>query len=113
MNFLLLIAACLFTCCGQLFQKQAVEAWRGQPVTLNRLAGSPWLWAAIGSLGLGMLLWLLVLQRMAVGIAYPMLSLNFVLVTLASALWFGEPVDRRHWLGVALIVAGIVLLRGS
>ncbi len=43
-----------------------------------------WLGLALACLGLAMVLWLLVLQNVPVGIAYPMLSLNFVWVTLAA-----------------------------
>jgi undecaprenyl phosphate-alpha-L-ara4N flippase subunit ArnE len=56
------------------------------------------------------LLWLLVLQRMDVGVAYPMLALNFVLITLTGRYLFKESVDGRHWFGVALILVGVVLL---
>jgi undecaprenyl phosphate-alpha-L-ara4N flippase subunit ArnE len=56
------------------------------------------------------LVWLLVLQRLEVGIAYPMLSLNFVLITLIARFVFREPIDRQHWLGVALVIGGVVLL---
>lgn len=61
-------------------------------------------------LGLGLLVWLLVLQRLEVGVAYPMLSLNFVLITLVARFVFHESIDRRHWLGVALVIGGVVLL---
>ncbi|MGL4270779.1 MAG: EamA family transporter, partial [Pseudomonas paracarnis] len=40
----------------------------------------------------------------------PMLSLNFVLVTLMARFVFHEPIDARHWLGVGLVIAGVVLL---
>lgn len=59
-----------------------------------------------------MLLWLSVLQSIPVSVAYPMLSLNFVWVTLAAR-GSGEPVARRHWVGVGLIVVGIVVLGSS
>ena len=39
-----------------------------------------------------------------------MLSLNFVFVTLVAHYLFHEPIDARHWFGVALIVAGVALL---
>ena len=55
-------------------------------------------------------LWLLVLQRLEVGIAYPMLSLNFVLITLIARFVFREPIDRQHWIGVALVIGGVALL---
>ena len=106
----LLLAACLLTCMGQVAQKFAVESWRDQPSTLLAKLRSPWLWLALASLGLGLLVWLLVLQRLEVGIAYPMLSLNFVLVTLVARFVFKEHIDTRHWLGVVLVIAGVVLL---
>ncbi|AZD08449.1 Undecaprenyl phosphate-aminoarabinose flippase subunit ArnE [Pseudomonas chlororaphis] len=110
MSLLLLLAACLLTCLGQLAQKFAVESWRGQPSGALDKLRSPWLWLALASLGLGLLVWLLVLQRVEVGIAYPMLSLNFVLITLIARFVFHEAIDRRHWLGVALVLAGVLLL---
>ncbi|AZD79614.1 4-amino-4-deoxy-L-arabinose-phosphoundecaprenol flippase subunit ArnE [Pseudomonas chlororaphis] len=110
MSLLLLLVACLLTCLGQIAQKFAVESWRGQPSGALAKLLSPWLWLALASLGLGLLVWLLVLQRVEVGIAYPMLSLNFVLITLIARFVFHEAIDRRHWLGVALVLAGVLLL---
>jgi undecaprenyl phosphate-alpha-L-ara4N flippase subunit ArnE len=107
MSLLLLLAACLMTCLGQIAQKYAVESWRGRPSGWADKLCSPWLWLALVSLGLGLLVWLLVLQRLEVGIAYPMLSLNFVLV---ARFVFHETIDRRHWLGVALVIGGVALL---
>ncbi|MFO2463413.1 4-amino-4-deoxy-L-arabinose-phosphoundecaprenol flippase subunit ArnE [Pseudomonas sp. 15FMM2] len=109
-TLLLLLAACLLTCLGQVSQKCAVEGWRGQPGGWRMKLRTPWLWSALMCLGLGLLVWLLVLQRLEVGIAYPMLSLNFVLITLVARFVFHEAVDRRHWAGVVLIITGVVLL---
>jgi len=110
MSLLLLMAVCVLTCLGQIAQKYAVESWRGQPSGWDRTLRSPWLWLALVALGAGLLVWLLVLQRLEVGIAYPMLSLNFVLITLVARFVFHETIDRRHWLGVALVMGGVVLL---
>ncbi|MFJ5282730.1 4-amino-4-deoxy-L-arabinose-phosphoundecaprenol flippase subunit ArnE [Pseudomonas sp. NPDC088429] len=109
MSLLLLLAACLLTCLGQVAQKYAVESWRGDSSLTAKLR-SPWLWLALLALGSGLLVWLLVLQRIEVGIAYPMLSLNFVLITLIARFVFREPIDRQHWLGVALVIGGVALL---
>lgn len=110
MTALLLAGVCLLTCFGQIAQKLAVESWRGRDLGSLAKLFSPWLLLAMACLGLGLLLWLLVLQRLPVGLAYPMLSLNFVLVTLAARYLFREPVDGRHWLGIALIGGGVALL---
>ena len=110
MTLTLLLLACLLTCAGQIAQKYAVEGWRGVDTGVGQKLRSPWLWLALLCLGLGLLVWLLVLQRLEVGVAYPMLSLNFVLVTLMARFVFHEHIDGRHWLGVALVIGGVVLL---
>lgn len=110
MTVFLLLAACLLSCLGQVAQKFAVESWRGRTMGLGVALRSGWLWLALFSLGFGLLLWLLVLQRLEVGIAYPMLSLNFVVITLVAHYLFKETIDHRHWLGVGLVIAGVVLL---
>ncbi|MFY1663042.1 4-amino-4-deoxy-L-arabinose-phosphoundecaprenol flippase subunit ArnE [Pseudomonas sp. Pseu.R1] len=110
MTFVLLFCACLLTCLGQVAQKLTIEQWGGYFPSIAQALTSVWLWLALACLGGGLLLWLLVLQRMDVGIAYPMLALNFVLITLIGRFGFKETVDRRHWLGIAMILLGVALL---
>jgi undecaprenyl phosphate-alpha-L-ara4N flippase subunit ArnE len=110
MTFGLLLCACLLTCMGQIAQKMTVERWGHTFPGVGPALRSGWLWLALTCLGAGLLLWLLVLQRLDVGLAYPMLALNFVLITLTGRYLFKESVDRRHWFGVALILVGVVLL---
>ncbi|VVM65086.1 putative 4-amino-4-deoxy-L-arabinose-phosphoundecaprenol flippase subunit ArnE [Pseudomonas fluorescens] len=110
MSLLLVLAACLLTCVGQIAQKFAVESWRTGPSGWRATLGSRWLWLAIAALSAGLLVWLLVLQRLEVGVAYPMLSLNFVLITLIARFVFHETIDCRHGWGVALVIAGVILL---
>ncbi|MFF7066129.1 EamA family transporter [Pseudomonas sp. NPDC008258] len=112
MNVALVLATLALTCLGQIAQKLTVQHWQGQPAKASgwlRIRCA-WPWVAAASLGCGLLCWMLVLQRMDVGIAYPMLSLNFVLITIASRLLFGEAVDTHHLLGLGLIVVGVCLL---
>jgi undecaprenyl phosphate-alpha-L-ara4N flippase subunit ArnE len=110
MTWMLIAAVCLLTSFGQVAQKVAVSRWRSRATDAGGKWRSPWLWAALLSMGLGLLLWLHVLQRLEVGVAYAMLSLNFVLVTLVARCVFAEPTDGRHWLGVVLIVAGVAVM---
>lgn len=107
MIWIVLIFASLLSVCGQLCQKQAT---RPVPSGRRKRHITQWIGLALTNLGLAMLLWLVVLQNIPVGIAYPMLSLNFVWVTLAAWKIWREPVATRHWLGVGLIIAGIFIL---
>lgn len=105
MIVVLMALTLLLTCIGQLLQKSvATRTDHSHQVW--------WLLAIIGCLGLGAVFWLLVLQRLPVGIAYPMLSLNFVLVMAASRWWFKETVSPRQWCGVLCIILGVSLLGG-
>ena len=110
MTWTWLVLASLLSCAGQLCQKQATR-----PAKAGRRGAHIMLWLGLAglALGSGMLVWLVVLQRLPVGVAYPMLSLNFVWVTLAAKIVWHEPVTLRHWLGVGLIIVGVILLGGS
>ncbi len=107
---LCLFLASLLSSLGQLCQKQATHA---APAGRRGRHRALWLGLALAMLGFAMLLWLMVLQRLPVGIAYPMLSLNFVWVTLGARFIWQEPVSVRHWCGVGLIMAGIAILGSS
>jgi multidrug transporter EmrE-like cation transporter len=54
--------------------------------------------------------WLFVLERVDLSFAQPITALSYVLVFLLSALWFGEHLDAVKLLGVALVLAGVVLV---
>ena len=112
MSSALIIATLLLTCMGQIAQKLTVQYWTSLPIGSgrSRYLQTYWPWLAIASLAGGLLCWLLVLQHMDVGVAYPMLSLNFLLITLAARVLFGEPIDRRHLVGLGMVVAGVCLL---
>ncbi|MFQ7389345.1 MAG: 4-amino-4-deoxy-L-arabinose-phosphoundecaprenol flippase subunit ArnE [Escherichia sp.] len=106
MIWLTLVFASLLSVAGQLCQKQATCF---AAVNKRRKHIVLWLGLALACLGLAMVLWLLVLQN-AGRHCLPMLSLNFVWVTLAAVKLWHEPVSLRHWCGVAFIIGGIVIL---
>ncbi|MCL9780061.1 EamA family transporter [Vibrio sp. S4M6] len=54
--------------------------------------------------------WLGVLREWSVSIAYPMLSVNFIIMLFISHFCFGEDIKSRHWLGSVLILSGVALL---
>ena len=53
--------------------------------------------------------WVWVLQRIDLGRAYPLMALSFVLVPIGSYLLFGERFNPQYFVGIALIVVGIVV----
>ena len=53
------------------------------------------------------------LARLDLSVAYPFLALNFVLVTLSGRFLLGETVPSLRWLGILVIIAGILLVAKS
>lgn len=54
--------------------------------------------------------WLLVLSRVQVSYAYPMLSIGYVVNALAANYLFGEPLSSMRVLGIFIIIAGVYLV---
>ena len=61
----------------------------------------------------GALAWIAVLSRLDLSVAYPFLALNFVLVTLVARFFLGESVPPLRWLGILVIIGGILLVAKS
>jgi drug/metabolite transporter (DMT)-like permease len=59
--------------------------------------------------GLTSVAWVWILQKVELGRVYPLMALAFVLVPLGSHLVFGEKFQFQYYLGVALIISGIVV----
>lgn len=100
---LLIVLVSLLSCSAQLCQKQATHAASGR----IRLS---WIGVSVLLLGIAMLLWLLVLQRVPVSQAYPMLSLNFIFVALAGRILWRERLTLRQIAGTLLVVTGVALM---
>lgn len=54
--------------------------------------------------------WLLVLSRVPLSVAYPFVGLTYVLTTLFSKFVLKENVPSLRWLGIGLILVGIVFV---
>ena len=60
-----------------------------------------------------LLVWILGLSRVPVSIAYPMLSIGYVINAVAAHYLFGEAVNTSRWIGIAFIVLGVWLVARS
>jgi undecaprenyl phosphate-alpha-L-ara4N flippase subunit ArnE len=69
-----------------------------------------WLWIGIGLFAIEALIYSGALQSLDISTAYPMGALSFVSVTLFSRWLLKETIDRKRWIGLALIVCGAALV---
>jgi multidrug transporter EmrE-like cation transporter len=59
------------------------------------------------------ILWLWLLQKIPLTIAYPFAALAFLLVPIGAWIFFREPLNLRYLLGVCLILAGVIVTTTS
>jgi multidrug transporter EmrE-like cation transporter len=77
------------------------------------LARSVPFWIGMACYATSLCVWLGALSRAPVSVAYPMLSIGYVVVAFVSALWLGETLSAGKVAGIALICIGVVLVSRS
>jgi multidrug transporter EmrE-like cation transporter len=78
--------------------------------SLKSLLSSGIVWAGLVLFGLSAIVWLFALSRASLSFAYPFAALGYVVIVLFSIFVLHEHVPALRWAGVALIVAGIILV---
>jgi undecaprenyl phosphate-alpha-L-ara4N flippase subunit ArnE len=102
----------LLLAAGQVFLKGALSEASGDgfgallKATLTTWKG----WTAMLCTGAATLLWLKVLSKVDLGVAYPLISLSYIFALALAALFLQEQISIRHWAGVLLICAGVALV---
>jgi len=59
------------------------------------------------------LFWMIVLSKEQLSFAYPLLAIGYIVVIIASILIFKETVSLVRWLGVMVIIMGVILISRS
>ncbi len=61
--------------------------------------------------GIGFAIWLYILMRMPLSIAFPVAAGGLIVATQVAGIWFlGEKATTLHATGVVLVLAGIVMI---
>jgi multidrug transporter EmrE-like cation transporter len=82
-----------------------------QPIaSAIRVAKQPMIWLGLALFGVSAVFWLVVLSRVSLSFAYPFAALTYVLILLADRLILHVRVPGLRWVGVALIMSGIVMV---
>ena len=119
-TFLLVLTGVLLNAGAQLLLKAGVAplgalhitAGNLLPTTLQVMTRGPIL-AGLGCYVLSVGVWIVALSRVEVSLAYPMLSLGYVVNALAAWWLFGEMLGPMRCAGIGLILLGVfVMSRG-
>jgi len=117
-SILLVMISSLLGVVGQISLKMGMERLGSLdlsgPANITQTAfyvfTAPLVLLGLGFYGLGAVVWLAVLSRLDVSLAYPLLALNFVLVPLLAWLILGEQVPSGRWFGVAIVLVGVTII---
>jgi multidrug transporter EmrE-like cation transporter len=91
---------------GELVADSGQISWS----SVIHLLGAVPLWVGLGCYGVSVVIWLGALSRVPVSVAYPMLSIGYVVNAFAAALLFGEALSVGKLAGIAMICAGVITL---
>jgi drug/metabolite transporter (DMT)-like permease len=78
--------------------------------SLKQIATQVLVWVGLAIFAVSAVLWLFALSRANLSFAYPFAALGYVIIVIASILFLDEHVQPLTWVGVALIVAGILVV---
>jgi multidrug transporter EmrE-like cation transporter len=80
---------------------------------LWRATQNAWIWAGLLAYVVSVALWILVLSRVEVSYAYPMVSLGYVMAAVATRLLYDEQLSVSRMAGIAVICVGVFLVSRS
>lgn len=70
---------------------------------------SPWVWLGIFAMIGSLLTWLNALRVVPLSLAFALAGVIHALVPLACWIWLGEAISGKRWIGIALVIAGVVV----
>ena len=115
--FMILISVSLGVC-GQLSFKYAMLRvgtvdFSHLLTAIPKIAANPFVWLGLSCYGISTVVWLMILSRVELSFAYPLISVGYILVLVLSYLIFHEPVTWIRFGGTLVIVAGVWMVTHS
>jgi multidrug transporter EmrE-like cation transporter len=120
-TFAFIISGVLLNACAQVLLKAGTNALGGAISltvsnafeTFIRVASQLPILAGLACYALSLVVWIMGLSRTDVTIAYPMLSLGYVVAAAGAWLFLGETISPQRLLAIAVIMVGVALLARS
>ena len=116
-DFTLLLFNVILSVLGQILLKQGMNqvgeisgSFQQMAPKLIQALMNPFVIGGIGVYGSTTLIWLVVLSRIKLSVAYPMISLGYMFSILFSWLLFKEDVPKIRVLGAFVICIGVYLV---
>jgi len=117
-NFLLLFVSISLAIVGQLLMKYGMMiigtfSVKELLVKFLPMIFQPYVFAGIMCFAVSSVFWLVVLSRIDLSLAYPLVSIGYIVVALFSSVFFSENITLIRWIGILTICAGVFLISRS
>ena len=117
-TFAFIISGVLLNACAQLLLKAGTNALGGAIhltmsnwfETFIKVATQLPILGGLACYGVSLVVWIIGLSRTDVTIAYPMLSLGYVVSAIGAWMFLGEVIPPQRLLAIGVIMLGVVLL---
>jgi len=120
LTFSFLMAGVLLNATAQLLLKAGTNRVGEFAFTLDnvipigtQLALNPFILGGLGCYVVSVAVWILGLSRIPVSVAYPMLSVGYIVNAVLAYLLFGESITAQKIVGIGFIVVGVFLVARS
>ena len=108
-SFAFILTGVLLNAGAQLLLKAGTNA---APLGL-RLAIEPHILAGLACYVVSVVVWVVALAKVPVSMAYPMLSIGYVVNAIAAYYWLGEAVTPMRLAGIGVIIVGVFIVARS
>jgi multidrug transporter EmrE-like cation transporter len=120
LSFSLVLCGVLLNAAAQLLLKAGTNqvgtyefAAHNIPTIGAQLALEPHIMGGLVCYVVSVIVWIMALSRVEVSIAYPMLSIGYIVNAVAAWYLFGEAVTPVRLVGIAIIILGVVIVARS
>lgn len=105
-----LLSISLSSAAQLLLKKGAAHASGFDWPSIMKLISNPFILLGLSSYAVSAVLWIYVLHRMKLSVAYPLASLGYIFTSALAVFFLGESISRNQITGLFLIMAGVVIL---
>jgi multidrug transporter EmrE-like cation transporter len=78
-----------------------------------KIATEPHILGGLACYAVSVVVWIMALSRVEVSVAYPMLSIGYVVNAAAAYFLFGEAVSVQRLVGIGIIIVGVYMVARS
>lgn len=117
LSFALILTGVLLNATAQLLLKAGTNAighfefHAGNILPIGmKLALQPHILGGMACYAVSLVVWIMALSRVPVSVAYPMLSIGYVVNAFVAWQWLGEALTAQKLLGIAFIMLGVILV---